>query len=73
MASDLADAELVRTTMVFEDFVTKSVNLLTQFKNIFTDKVKSNFESEDEMFAFIKQLLLRFFRIILLNYHKVSS
>lgn len=52
---------------VFEMFSSEFIKLLFQFKNIFNDKVKSNFESEDEMFAFTKQLLIKFFNIQSLN------
>lgn len=55
------------TVLLFEEFSREIINLLFQFKSIFTDKVKSCFESKDEMFAFTKELLMKFFNIESLN------
>lgn len=44
-----------------------SIQLLSQNKQIFNNDVRSYFESENEMFAFTEEMLMRFINIISIN------
>ncbi len=64
--------QLQTLNFIFEKFFPKSIASLSQVENIITDEVKSFFKSEDELFDFIKELLLKFFHIACLNSYVVS-
>lgn len=71
MACNLSNEQHQFYIFLYEEVVFESVRLLCQFKNIFTDEVRSNFESENVMFVFIANLLMKFLKINLHNAYMV--
>lgn len=67
MASNLSDSRSECVNKTFDRFLSKSINKLLEFENIFSQEVKSNFKSEEQMFNFVKQLFIKFANIGLLN------
>lgn len=59
------------TISLFDEFSSEIVALLLQFESIFTNKVISCFKSQDELFAFTKKLLIKFFHTESLNAYSV--
>lgn len=54
-------------------FVTVVMKFLFKNKNIFTDKVRSYFESEKKMLTFVENLLIRLISIIDINSYAVIN
>lgn len=57
---------------LYNKFVSKIVDVLSQFNNIFTEEVKSKFNTTDEMFSFVRELLYRFLNIVRINSYEVN-
>lgn len=72
MTSSLPKLRSKYVSLILEKYISESISLLVKFENIFTQKVRSNFKSEEEMLTFVKQLLFRFSSITLLNAFAVS-
>lgn len=57
--------------LLYDKFVSKSIHLLSKCDSIFTNKVKSMFDSADNMLSFARDLLFRCINIALVNSYVV--
>lgn len=67
MARHIPEIQSKCINLIVDKFLFKSIDALAKLENIFTPKVRSSFESEEEMLNFVKQLFIRFAEITTVN------